>query len=389
MSWLQRFPMATALLLAVLTLLCGVLAIEYTLESPKTGFGSPTKIPLEAFGIATGTGKRQPGQLIISGYTRGKAIVSNLQGLKNSGRFRYLQFQLRPEELIDNPPLFFWRSSDSRQLHSMTLEDNLLDHIDLRELKGWGGDISEYGFIFNEGQGGSWHLQSVEFYPATLPQILLHNVSNWLEFEVWAQHSINFINGGAANGRLSLVALVGSWVLLTLLIYSLIMRRKKQPLSSKKIALLLLSGWMILDARWLFNLYQQMQVTHNTYAGKSLAAQYEAGLDAARYGFYQHLKDEVLPKTPQFIYILDSKSDYFRAKAPWFLAPHNVFNHDSYPRAEYAKKGGYVLILHPVPGLKYDPHTQSLRWGKQGVLPVSPVYLDPLGSLYQIRQSDN
>ncbi len=389
MTLLQRFPMATALLLAAVATISSALAFVYLHAPPKTLFGIPTTIPLEAFGIATGSGKRQDGQLIISGYTRGKAIVSNPQGLKNSGRFRYLQLQLKPEEMIDNPPLFFWRSADSKQLHSMTLEENLLDHIDLRKLQGWGGDISEYGFIFHEGQGGSWHLRAFELYPDTLQQTLVHNLSNWLEFEVWAQHSINFINGGAANGRLSLVLVVGSWVLLVLLIYSLIMRSKKQLVSSRKIALVLLSGWIILDTRWLFNLYQQMQVTHNTYAGKPLAAKYAASLDAEHYRFYQHLKDEVLPKNPQFIYILDSKADYFRAKAPWFLAPHNVFNHDSYPRMVYAEKGGYVLILHPIPGLKYDPHTQSLRWGAQGLLPVSPVYLDPLGSLYKIRSTDN
>lgn len=389
MRLLQRFPMATALLLAAVATISFALAFVYLNAPPKALVGIPTTVPLETFAIATGTGKRQHDQLIISGYTWGKAVISNPQGLKNSGRFRYLQLQLKPEDMIDNPPLFFWRSADSKQLHSKTLEENLLDHIDLSELQGWGGDISEYGFIFDEGQGASWHLRAFELYPDTLQQRLVHHLSNWLEFEVWAQHSINFINGGAANGRLSLVVVMGSWVLLALLIYSLIMRSKKQPVSSRKIALVLLSGWIILDTRWLFNLYQQMQVTHNTYAGKSLAVKYEASLDAEHYRFYRHLKDEVLPKIPQFIYILDSKADYFRAKAPWFLAPHNVFNHDSYPRAEYAKKGGYVLILHPVPGLKYDPHTQSLRWGEQGVLPVSPVYLDPLGSLYKIRRTDN
>uniref|UniRef100_UPI003AF861A0 hypothetical protein n=1 Tax=Thiolapillus sp. TaxID=2017437 RepID=UPI003AF861A0 len=97
----------------------------------------------------------------------------------------------------------------------------------------------------------------------------------------------------------------------------------------------------------------------------------------------------VLPETPQFIYVLDNRTTYFRAKTPWFLAPHNVFNVDSYPRHEYAKKGGFILILHPVPGLKYDPGTRSLRWGKKENLPVSPVYLDPLGALYQIRPPVN
>jgi len=85
--------------------------------------------------------------------------------------------------------------------------------------------------------------------------------------------------------------------------------------------------------------------------------------------------------------VLDEKTDYFRAKTPWWLAPHNVFNQGGYPRPEYKKKGGYILILRPIPGLNFDQRTQTLRWGRDGTLPVTPVYLDPLGVLYKIRET--
>ncbi|WP_457666888.1 hypothetical protein [Thiolapillus sp.] len=384
MKGLQRFPMAFSLLLSLLLIICISLTVVYIREAPKAFSGHSLEIPLDAFAIVKGSGKRQPTALIVNGYTGGKAIISNFQGLKNSGQYRYIRFQLTPGKLIDELPLFFWRSSDTGKLHSMALEENLLDHIDMKQAEGWGGAISEYGFIFSESKGRSWRMQAFSFTPDTLMQALLNTLSDWLEFEVWSQHSVNFIYGGAADTPLSMVVLVGAWVLLTLLLYSLIMRSNKQPLNRRKVAGLLLSGWMLLDARWILNLYQQVQLTRDTFAGKSPAEKYEAGLDARYYRFFQHIKEKVLPPTPQFVYILDNKADYYRAKAPWFLAPHNVFNVDSYPRPEYAKKGGFVLILHPVPGLKYDPHTHSLRWGKNGILPVSPAYLDPLGTLYKI-----
>ena len=389
MKCLYRFPMASALLLALLVIICASLTVVYLREAPAAFSGQSLQIPLEAFSIVKGSGKRQPGMLTVNGYTGGKAIISNLQGLKSSAAYRYVRFRLTPDKLIDTVPLFFWRSAHTGKLHSMALEENLLDHIDMKRAEGWGGAISEYGFIFTESDGRSWHLQAFTFAPDTLTQALLNILSDWLEFEVWSQHSINFIYGGASDKQLSPVVLTGSWGLLTLLIYSLIMWRKKQPLSARKVAAVLLSGWMLLDARWLLNLYQQMQLTRDTYAGKSLSEQYQAGLDAEYYRFFERMKKEVLPETPQFIYVLDNRTTYFRAKTPWFLAPHNVFNVDSYPRPEYAKKGGFILILHPVPGLKYDPGTRSLRWGKKENLPVSPVYLDPLGALYQIRPPVN
>lgn len=389
MKGVLHLPLFSALLLATVIMMGAASSCIY-LQAPQLPLTEQsTPIPVEAFGFVKGAGKREQGVLIVSRYSGGQAIISNRQGLKNAGKFRYLRFRLTPDKLIDELPLFFWRSTETGRLYNLALEENTLDHLDLGQQQGWKGDIAEYGFIFNERNDRQWRLRGVEFSPDTHRQTLLHMISDWLEFEVWSQHSVNFIYGGADSRALSLVTLTGIWVLLALLIYSLIMRGTKQPISARAIATMLLSGWILLDARWLFNLYQQAQVTHNSYAGKPLAEQYQAGLDAEQYRFFEHLKNEVLPQTPQFIYILDRKTDYFRAKAPWFLAPHNIFNLDTYPRAEYLKKGGYVLILHPVPGLKYAPDTKALRWSRNGILPVSPVHLDPLGTLYRIRQTDN
>ncbi len=387
MKWLLRLPMFSALLLAAL-LLGGTITAFLNLQAPaKAITGKPTPVAIESFRFMMGGGRQEHGTLIVDQYTDGKAVISNLQGLENSGRFRYLQFQLLPAKLIDDLPLFFWRSAKTGQLHTMALEENILDHLDLKRHKQWSGPVSEYGFIFSEKNGQHWTLREFSFSPDTLEQRYLSIFSDWLEFEVWSQHSINFIYGGATNGRLSIVVVVGAWVLLGLLIYSLLMRRKRQPVNAGKIAAALLFGWMLLDARWLFNLFQQTQLTRNIYAEKALAERYEAGLDADYYQYFQRLKNEVLPAEPQFIYVLDKNRNYFWAKTPWWLAPHNVFNQDSYPRQKYSEKGGYVLILHPIPGLRFDQHTQTLRWDNGGSLPVTPVYLDPLGALYKIREN--
>ncbi len=385
MKWLLRLPMFSALLLAAL-LLGGALTAFLNLQTPaKEITGKSTPVAIESFRFMKGGGEQKQGILIINQYTNGKAIISNLQGLENSDRFRYLQFQLTPAMLADDLPLFFWRSAKTGEIFTMALEENVLDHLDLKRHRQWGGHISEYGFIFTENSSQSWSLQGLEFFPGTLEQSWLSIVSDWLEFEVWSQHSINFIYGGAANGRLPATLVVGAWVLLSLLLYSLLMHWKKHPVNARKIAAVVLLGWMLLDARWLFNLLQQLQLTHNVYAGKSLAEKYESGLDADYYRYFQHLKKQILPASPQFVYVLGKKTDYFRAKTPWWLAPHNVFNQGSYPKLAYEKKGGYILILHPISGLEFDQHSQTLRWG-DARLPVIPVYLDPLGALYKIRE---
>ena len=201
------------------------------------------------------------------------------------------------------------------------------------------------------------------FHPDTPGKIRCSSIlSDWLEIEIWSQHSAHFINGGAANSRWSLGILVAGWVFLSLLLYVVMAGMAEQPLDGKRMAVILLLGWMLLDVRWLYNLLQQAQVTREVYAGKTLDQQYRAGIDADYYSYFQRLVTQVLPKEPQILYVLDNKTDYYRAKVPWLLAPHNVFNLDSYPRPEYALKGGYVLVLEKIPGLRLDPFSGALRW---------------------------
>ncbi|WP_419651905.1 hypothetical protein, partial [Thiolapillus sp.] len=87
MKYLRRFPMASALLIALLVIICASLNVVYIRETPAAFSGQSLRIPLEAFSIVKGSGKRQPGALTVNGYTGGKTIISNLQGLKSSAAY--------------------------------------------------------------------------------------------------------------------------------------------------------------------------------------------------------------------------------------------------------------------------------------------------------------
>jgi hypothetical protein len=266
----------------------------------------------------------------------------------------------------------------------MPLEENILDHLELERSRHWHGDITEFGFMFQSNDEQPWYLRRVAFLPDAPENSLLSIFSDWLEFEPWAQHSAHFINGGAGKSRWSLGVLVAGWIFLSLLIYWLLAGMAGHRPDGKRVAAILLLGWILMDARWLYNLLQQAQVTKQVYAGKSLDQQYRAGVDADYFAYFQRLVNEVLPGEPQILYVLDNNTDYYRAKVPWLLAPHNVFNQNRYPRPAYAAKGGYVLVLEEIPGLQFDRFGGALRWGRDNQLPVQRVDQDPLGVLYRI-----
>lgn len=385
MKLLLRYPLVSASLLALLVTVGLLMVSLLSRDNGRTASIEPVSVPLQYFNFMMGGGQVQQQTLEINRYTNGRAILSNHKGLGDAAKYRYLQFDLSTQMLTENLPLFFWRSANSRQLYTMALEENRLDHLDLRKHKQWRGRIAEYGFMF-EGDGDQiWQLSDVELLPDTLEESLTSILSDWLEVEVWAQHSVNFVNGGASHARWSLTILVAGWVFLSLLFYWLLAGIKGQSMQGKRVGVILLMGWMLLDMHWLYGLVQQAQITRTVYAGKSLDEQYLSSMDADYYSYFQRLIEQVLPGSPQFIYVLDNNTDYYRAKVPWLLAPHNIFSQDKYPRPEYAVKGGYVLILEQIPDLRYDLITRSLRWGQYGSLPAEPVDNDPLGVLYRIK----
>ena len=385
MSRLSRYPAVSAALLALLVVIgLALVTIRSELHEPVAAV-EPLPASLGDFRFVLGDGQLLHGVLEVNQYTGGRAIISNKQGLADSGNYRYLRFDLNPARPNEDLPSFFWRSADSGQLHTVPLEDNILDHLDLGRHKQWHGRISEFGFIFQGSDDQAWRLRDAAFHPDSMLQSFTSILSDWLEIEVWSQHSAHFINGGAANSRWSLGILVAGWVFLSLLLYWLLSVMAGQQPDGKWVAAILLMGWMLLDVRWLYNLLQQVQITREVYAGKTLDQQYGAGMDGDYYAYTQRLLDQVLPEEPQFLYVLDNDTDYYRVKLPWLLAPHNLFNLDRYPRPEYAAKGGYVLVLDKIPGLWFDWLAGALRWDRNQMLPVQPVDQDPLGLLYRIR----
>ena len=386
MKWVLRAPAVASVLLA--TLVVAGLSLVTVSSSPESAVQEPKNIPLEDFGFMVGRGSRQAEVIEIERYFNGRAVISSQYGMVNVDRYRYLSFDLAPVRLTEDLPLFFWRAADSGRLYTMPLEENVLDHLELTRSQHWRGDISEFGFMFQSHDELGWSLRRVAFLPETPGNSLRSIFSDWLEFEPWAQHSAHFIKGGAGKSRWSLGVLVAGWVFLSLLIYWLLSGMAGQPPEGKRIVAILLLGWLLLDARWLYNLAQQAQVTREVYAGKTLDQQYRAGMDAAYYDYFQRLIDDVLPGEPQFLYVLGKDTDYFRAKVPWFLAPHNVYNRDKYPRPEYAAKGGYVLVMEEIKGLRFDRSGGALRWGRNNQLPVERVDQDQLGVLYRILPAD-
>jgi len=112
------------------------------------------------------------------------------------------------------------------------------------------------------------------------------------------------------------------------------------------LAMLFLVAWLMLDARWGFNLLRQEQATNALFLGKDARTKHLANDDAPLFAFIEKVRT-VLPSTPARIVVL-ADADYFRGRAAYHLYPHNVYfnpRSNEIPEAALLHAGDWLLVF--------------------------------------------
>jgi len=184
------------------------------------------------------------------------------------------------------------------------------------------------------------------------------------------------------------VLVVALWVGLSVVLYVLLAWPAPASRGWKPYAALFLLGWLVLDLRWQWDLSQRVQQTEARFAGKSGDEQRLAASDGDLYRFLLDVRRH-LPETPVRLFIVSAdpaeNTTYEAGRARYHLLPHNGYAGLSRPPdARIAVENNYVLILSPVPGIRYDRNAQVLEW-ENGRLPVELQYVAPAGALFRVR----
>jgi hypothetical protein len=231
----------------------------------------------------------------------------------------------------------------------------------------------------------------------TQPKTLQLLEQLWQElwaFEGWGGYSVNFIFGGKADALFPLVIATALWVAISALVFkalSVFAYRRLRPPNIVPIAVFFLTGWIILDARWQIDLWQQLRNTHQLYGNKSLAEKRLVDKDADIYRDIREIAN-FLPKEPARIFVVSADpkgrgtTEYLRLRSHYHLLPHNVYSESDQPPAapHDAHSGDYVLILKPMEGLSFSQDEGLLRWGHDESIPVELVTNTSIGVLFRI-----
>jgi hypothetical protein len=219
-------------------------------------------------------------------------------------------------------------------------------------------------------------------------EVLGDRVAEWFKFEPWNGSSINTLIGGADTQDLPMSFTFAVILAFAVLIYFVFARWRPQWVGSWRpviIGAMFLGAWIALDARWMWNLARQVNVTAKLYAGKSWHERHLAADDRAVFAFIEKVRAQ-LPPPPARIFVV-ADEHYFRDRSAYHLYPYNVFFdpwRNTMPPASAVRPGDF-MVVYQRRGVQYDAAEQRLRWEGGAPIRAELLFADAGAAMFRIR----
>jgi hypothetical protein len=359
----------TVLAVAVAVVLLGYLAFAV----PASWFpSSPVKQwTVRDLTLPRGTGSVVNNELVVTGAdAAGQVYVAVTTDLRARD---YATITWNARNLpADVDVHFLWRSDYApKKIFSVpvAVEAGRLLPIVLANDAGWLGHVTGIGLAIRGTLVQPFGVAGAAAKPSGAVGVVQDRVGEWFAFERWSGTSINTIAGGDDLQPLSLPLVLAFAITL-----AGGLRRRFRPANratdvAAAIAIMFAASWLVLDARWMWNLGRQVPVTIAQYGGKDWRGKHLAAEDGPLFEFVTKARAE-MPDKPARVFVA-SETDYFRERAAYHLYPHNVYaepKRNDLPSSDKLKPGDWMLVFQRR-GVQFNPTTGELRW--DGGAPVS------------------
>lgn len=221
-----------------------------------------------------------------------------------------------------------------------------LSVLNLGAIRQWAGQILDFGIVINGSATKTIHIHSMQLVAPSALGWLQELWANATSFEGFHGYSINFIHGGASIAWPLGLPLIAVWIILAELLLIGWQWLNNKTWQFWPLALVFLTGWLLLDARWQLDLLRQYTLTQYQYAGQTAIGKRLNNPDSALFRLALAIK-ATLPKSPQKILLIPSDTDSTRAlllRASYYLRPHNVYAADAMPLCQHQLSFGYYIV---------------------------------------------
>ncbi|CAH1385746.1 hypothetical protein [Candidatus Nitrotoga sp. M5] len=256
---------------------------------------------------------------------------------------------------------FLWRTAENRVfVRPLIWAAKTLQPLEMAVDKNWRGQIIDLAIVVKGTLTAPLLVNEVSLGPVSLPTALTNMLKKWFTLDRWQGTSIHFLDGDAIDKKINPVLAIAAIILVALVLNLILAIAKIMPLNVAMVWGMLFIGWFILDVRWQANLFQQLALTHQQFAGKSWEEKHLVAEDNALFDFIRNVKAKLPTTTGRILYFSDEA--YSRGKGAYHFYPQNVLARSDLPPASQLKTGDYIALFAKK-GVKYDPSQQLLIWG--------------------------
>ena len=386
-------PPREALVVFVAALAVCVLGyLALAVPGPWFPSGSPKGWAARELTLARGAGALERGELIVAAHGgAGGALVTV------ETDFRSVDYRAIAWDAIDVPQKadvrLVWRSDYApAKLNAIPIAvaSGRLLPVLVSSDPNWVGRIRGLALAINGPLPQSVRIRGVVAKPLSAVDVGGDRVREWLAFEGFTGTSINGITGGADVQDLPLPVLMATAVALAALAWFGLTRYLARYLAPAAalpavLATLFVAAWLLLDARWMWDLARQAGVTARIYAGLGWRDKHLAAEDGPLFAFIENVRAK-LPADPVRVF-MNADAHYFRDRGAYHLYPHNVFFEpymNTIPESSRLRSGDY-FVVYQRRGVQFDPGAQRLRWDGGEPIAAELLLTAPGAALFRIR----
>jgi hypothetical protein len=389
---ITRHPaVSAAVLFGVALLVCLVAYIALTVPGSWFPGAAAKHWTARELALARGSGGMVGDELVVTATdATGIVLISVNSDLRATDYAAIAWLAADVPERADVRML--WRSDyQPNKLNSapVTVEAHALQLLTLAANPAWIGRITGVALAVRGPLPQPVRIRGIVAKPMGAFEVLGDRAAEWLSFEGWTGASINVVVGGADIQDLPLPPLLAAAFVLCGCALLALCRWRPGAMPARIAAAMwigvLVAAWLVLDARWAWNLVRQENITARTYAGKDLREKHLEAEDGALFAFVEKAR-AIMPATPARVFVA-SDARYFRERAAYHLFPHNAYTErfeGTMPRADALRRGDWVVVYQRR-GVQYDAAQHLLRWEPGDTIPADLKLTAPGAALFVVR----
>lgn len=366
------------------------------------------KSETQAFVVAAHQLKPIIGHTVLAGdflkldaLQNGMAVISSGSVRLRASAFPYLSISQTGLTQDLNVDLFWRTEGQEKTVHTERLYvygDGLITlHLAVNPL--WKGDIVEFGLSVEGDLSQPFSVESIRFESWSIVSWAASIWDQWWSYGGWKGTSVNFISGGRYDKIQNIPApeqpmlfFVVVWLGLSLCLYLLACRIPLFKLDWHVPLTMFLLGWLLLDSRWLYELWLRTEFTQDQYSGKTQQQKWQNEKDHQWYMMVDQLKQHIPEQSARIFQVYKTRQpldDYFRFRVRYHLLPHNIYPYlQALPKPSEIKRGDYILDLGKNTELTYNSDSHHLVDVSSNLPSLHPMilkYKSRLGRLYQFQ----